>query len=124
MARGVVFACASALANAFSRYDNISERELTFMSALNTFKTGKRLKTFYEMKVAFHNQEKFKEEYNLSELALTYIVNPLDNFFKSVDRSLTVVLYARAAAELSRMGKHEEAKQLLAEKLKLEMETK
>ena len=28
MARGVVFACASALANAFSRYDNISEREL------------------------------------------------------------------------------------------------
>jgi len=32
--------------------------------------------------------------------------------------------YARAAAELSRMGKHEEAKQLLAEKLRLEMETK
>jgi len=60
----------------------------------------------------------------LSELALTYIVNPLDNFFKSVDRFFMTVGYAKAAAELSRMGKHEEAKHLLAEKLKLEMETK
>ena len=74
--------------------------------------------------VVFHNQEKFKGEYNLSELALTYIVNPLDNFFKSVDRFFKTVGYAKAAAELSRQGKHEEAKYLLAEKLKLEMENK
>ena len=60
----------------------------------------------------------------MSELALTYIVNPLDNIFKSIDRFFRTVGYAKAAAELSRMGKHEEAKQLLAEKLKLEMETK
>lgn len=60
----------------------------------------------------------------MSEIAQTYIVNPLEGFFKSVNRFFLVVGYARAAAELTRMGRHEEAKALLAEKLEVELENK
>ena len=53
MARGVVFACASALANAFSRHENISERELDIYVRTEYGQNWQWAKTFYEMKGRF-----------------------------------------------------------------------
>ena len=41
--------------------------------------------------------------------------NPLAGFFRGIQRSLTIAGHARAAAELSRMGYHAEAKAIMME---------
>jgi len=55
-----------------------------------------------------------------------YVCDAIASFFKSTFTSFLnwaeVASYARAASELSRMGKHEEAKLLLLEKIKLQKE--
>ena len=66
----------------------------------------------------------------MSTITATYchVCDAIASFFKSIFRSFLnwseVASYARAADELSRMGKHEEAKALLLEKIKLQKELK
>lgn len=53
-------------------------------------------------------------------MALTYIVNPLEGFIKSTKNIFITLGYARAAAELARMGYYDEAKYLMAVRLQQE----
>lgn len=52
----------------------------------------------------------------MTELAMTYVANPLSGFFKKMIKIFESIGNARAAAELARMGYHEEAKKLMMDK--------
>lgn len=58
----------------------------------------------------------------MTAIVMNHIVNPLEGFFKGLNRLFLTVGYARAASELARQGYHAEAKALMTEKLKLEQE--
>ena len=66
----------------------------------------------------------------MSTITATYchVCDAIASFFRTTFRSFInwaeVASYARAANELSRMGKHEEAKALLLEKIKMQKELK
>lgn len=47
----------------------------------------------------------------------------VSKFFSGLGNTLLLIGYSRTAAELSRMGYHEEAKNLMTEKLKLQKES-
>tara|TARA_S200002703_G_scaffold18223_1_gene14860 strand:+ start:651 stop:830 length:180 start_codon:yes stop_codon:yes gene_type:complete len=53
MAKGVVFACANALANAFSHRDRISERELEIYVRTEYGQNWQWAKHFYEIRGRF-----------------------------------------------------------------------
>jgi hypothetical protein len=53
---------------------------------------------------------------------MNYTVNPLVRFWKGIQRTLLIAGHARAAAELSRQGYHEAAKQVMIEYKKLRNE--
>jgi hypothetical protein len=46
----------------------------------------------------------------MSALAINYVVNPLSGFWKGLQKTFEIAGYAKAAAELSRLGYYEEAK--------------
>ena len=46
----------------------------------------------------------------MTAIAINYIANPFANFLASCNRFFLTVGYAKAAAELSRQGYHEAAK--------------
>ena len=46
----------------------------------------------------------------MTAITMNYVVNPLQGFARGVWNFIEVAGYARAAAELSRMGLHKEAK--------------
>lgn len=46
----------------------------------------------------------------MTAIAMNYVVNPLSGFWKGVKTFVEVAGYARAAAELSRLGYYEEAR--------------
>ena len=50
----------------------------------------------------------------MTALSVNYVVNPFSNFRKSLFRSFEITGYARAAAELQRLGYYEEAKNCAA----------
>jgi hypothetical protein len=58
----------------------------------------------------------------MTALTRNYIFSPLSALLSSVDRSMTIVGYSRAAGELARMGLHEEAKTCMMEAAKLKAE--
>jgi hypothetical protein len=58
----------------------------------------------------------------MTDIAMNYVVNPLHGFWKGVQRFVEVAGYARAAAELSRMGLHKEAKACMMQIQKLRSE--
>ena len=45
----------------------------------------------------------------MTALAMNYVVNPFGDFGKALFRTFEIIGYARAAAELQRLGYHEEA---------------
>ena len=47
--------------------------------------------------------------YNMTTLAMNYVVNPFGNLRKSMFRTFEIIGYARAAGELQRLGYLEEA---------------
>ena len=47
--------------------------------------------------------------YNMTTLAMNYVVNPFGNLRKSLFRTFEIIGYARAAVELQRLGYLEEA---------------
>jgi len=56
----------------------------------------------------------------MSALAINYVVNPLSGFWKGLQKTFEIAGYAKAAAELSRLGYYEEAKHcmLMVKKIK------
>ena len=52
--------------------------------------------------------------YNMTTLAMNYVVNPFGNLRKSMFRTFEIIGYARAAGELQRLGYLEEAKNCAA----------
>lgn len=46
----------------------------------------------------------------MTAITMNYVVSPLQGFWKGVQRFVEVAGYARAAAELSRLGYYKEAK--------------
>ena len=46
----------------------------------------------------------------MTDLVMTYTVNPISDFLKSVMKTCEMVGYSRAAAELTRQGYYDEAK--------------
>lgn len=46
----------------------------------------------------------------MTALAMNYVVSPFGSFGKALFRTFEIIGYARAAAELQRLGYHEEAK--------------
>ena len=52
--------------------------------------------------------------YNMTALAMNYVVNPFGNLGKSLFRTFEIIGYARAAGELQRLGYLEEAKNCAA----------
>ena len=55
----------------------------------------------------------------MTALTRNYVFVPLSGLWSSLDRSLTIIGYSRAAGELARMGLHEEAKSCMMEVAKL-----
>jgi len=55
----------------------------------------------------------------MTVLVANYVFSPLSGLWSSLDRFTQVVGYSRAAAELARMGLHEEAKKCMLEIQKL-----
>lgn len=55
----------------------------------------------------------------MTALTRNYVFAPLSGLWSSLDRSLTIIGYSRAAGELARMGLHEEAKSCMMEVAKL-----
>jgi hypothetical protein len=55
----------------------------------------------------------------MAAIAINYVVNPLHGFWKGVQRFVEVAGYARAAAELSRLGYYKEAKACMMQIQKL-----
>jgi hypothetical protein len=45
----------------------------------------------------------------------SYIFSPLSGLWSSLDRTMKVIGYSRAAAELTRLGYHEQSKRLMME---------
>jgi len=46
----------------------------------------------------------------MTALAMNYVVNPFGSFGKALLRTFEIIGYARAIAELQRLGYHEEAR--------------
>jgi hypothetical protein len=51
----------------------------------------------------------------MTALVANYVFSPLSGLWSSLDRYTQMVGYSRAAAELARMGFHEEAKKCMLE---------
>ena len=51
---------------------------------------------------------------------MSYVFSPLSGLWSSLERTLIVAGHSRAAAELTRMGYHEEAKRCMMEISKLD----
>ena len=49
----------------------------------------------------------------MTAITMNYVVNPLQGFWKGVKNFVEVAGYARAAAELSRLGYYEEARRCM-----------
>jgi hypothetical protein len=58
----------------------------------------------------------------MTDIAMNYVVNPLQGFWKGLQRFAEVAGYARAAAELSRLGYYKEAKACMMQVKKLRAE--
>ena len=56
----------------------------------------------------------------MTALVANYVFSPLSGLWSSLDRYTQMVGYSRAAAELARMGLHEEAKKCMLEIGKLQ----
>lgn len=56
----------------------------------------------------------------MTTLAINYVVNPLGNFWQRLERTLTIIGYSRAAAELARQGRGDLAKKLIQQRAELE----
>ena len=56
----------------------------------------------------------------MTALVANYVFSPLSGLWSSLDRFTQTVGYSRAAAELARMGMHEEAKKCMLEIGKLQ----
>jgi hypothetical protein len=55
----------------------------------------------------------------MTVLVANYVFSPLSGLWSSLDRFTQVVGYSRAAAELARMGLHEESRKCMMEVAKL-----
>ena len=55
----------------------------------------------------------------MTALVANYVFSPLSGLWPSLDRYTQTVGYARAAAELARMGLHEESRKCMMEIQKL-----
>jgi hypothetical protein len=55
----------------------------------------------------------------MTVLVANYVFSPLSGLWSSLDRFTQVVGYSRAAAELARMGLHEESRKCMMEIKKL-----
>ena len=55
----------------------------------------------------------------MTEAIMRYTFAPLSGFWASLNRTMYIVGYSRAAAELPRQGYHEQAKQCMLEVSKL-----
>lgn len=55
----------------------------------------------------------------MTDIAMNYVVNPFNGFMKGVYRTFEVAGYARAAAELTRLGYHAEAKNCILQIAKI-----
>jgi len=55
----------------------------------------------------------------MTVLVANYVFSPLSGLWSSLDRFTQVVGYSRAAAELARMGLHEESRKCMMEVNKL-----
>ena len=51
----------------------------------------------------------------MTALVANYVFSPLSGLWSSFDRFTQTIGYSRAAAELARMGMHEEAKKCMLE---------
>ena len=58
----------------------------------------------------------------MTALTMNYVVHPFGNLFKSLMRSFEIIGYARAAAELHRLGHYEEAKNCVLQQQRLKAE--
>ena len=58
----------------------------------------------------------------MTAIAMNYVVNPLAGFWNGVKNFVEVAGYARAAAELSRLGYYEEARRCMMQAKKLKNE--
>ena len=56
----------------------------------------------------------------MTTATMSYVFSPLSGLWSSLERALIVVSHSRAAAELTRMGYHEEAKRCMKEISKLD----
>lgn len=52
----------------------------------------------------------------MTDIAINYVVNPISEFWKRVERGLQRIGYARAAAELARQGHTDLAKKLMIQR--------
>ena len=55
----------------------------------------------------------------MTTLVSNYVFSPLSGLWSSIERTMMIAGYSRAAAELSRQGYHEEAKRTMIELTKL-----
>ena len=51
----------------------------------------------------------------MTALVANYVFSPLSDLWSSLDRYSQIIGYSRAAAELARMGLHEESKRCMME---------
>lgn len=54
------------------------------------------------------------------DTVMKYTFAPMQGLFKSIERSMMIAGYRKAAAELNRLGYYEEAKQTMKELQKLQ----
>ena len=52
----------------------------------------------------------------MTDIAMNYVVNPLSEFWKRLDRGMQRIGYARAAAELRRQGYGDLANKLMKQR--------
>jgi len=55
----------------------------------------------------------------MTALVSNYFFSPLSGLWSSIERTMMIAGYSRAAAELSRQGYHEEAKKVMLELSKI-----
>tara|TARA_B100000900_G_scaffold314260_1_gene273106 strand:- start:3140 stop:3313 length:174 start_codon:yes stop_codon:yes gene_type:complete len=55
----------------------------------------------------------------MTTIVKNYVFSPLSGLWSSIERTMMIAGYSRAAAELSRQGYHEEAKRTMIELTKL-----
>jgi len=55
----------------------------------------------------------------MTALVNNYVFSPLSGLWSSIERTMMIAGYSRAAAELTRQGYHEEAKRTMLELSKL-----